>query len=230
MCFDPVTLAIGAGLMVAGTAAQQYGQKQARDEQRKTYAAEAARQDDLSNQAYSIFNKSADAASEPAVSADMAKSTEARKEAYGAAAASTGPAMPSQATVGSAPRILNNAVRGAGIANEGATSGLIDALARLNAFGDAQQNLGITFNKNRLAQAAIGDRSRGSMRALEYEVADAANKGSGLRMLGDLLVGGGQIGVGMAAKGAGPAGTNPLTGMKGNSMTGLSAPWRGPGI
>lgn len=225
MCFDPVTLAIGAGLMVAGTAAQQYGQKQARDEQRKTYAAEAARQGDLSNQAYGIFNKSAEAASEPAVSADMAKSTDARKGAYGRAAASTGPAMPSQATVGTAPRVLGNAVRGEGIANQGSTAGLIDALARLNAFGDAQQGLGITLNKNRLAQAAIGDRSRGSMRALEFEVADAANKGAGLRMLGDLLVGGGQLGVGMAANGKG----SPITGA-GNSMTGLSAPWRGPGI
>lgn len=228
MCFDPVTMAIGAGLMVAGTAAQQYGQKQARDAQRGAYSAEAARQDDLSNQAYAIFNRSADAASEPAVSADMAKSAGERKEAYGKAAASTGPAMPSQATVGTAPRILGNAVRGESVANAGATGNLIDALARLNAFGDAQQNLGITFNKNRLSQAAIGDRSRGSMRALEYEVADAANKGSGLRMLGDLLVGGGQIGVGMAANGKTP-GANPVTG-KGNSYSGLSASWRGPGI
>lgn len=226
MC-DPVTLAIAAGTaLLAGTAAQQIGQQRAQEAQRSAYALHASRQDDLASQSRQIFQNSVKQAAPETVQENTAKAEQERKDSYREAVGETPVAIPMQATVGKAPRILNNAVRAEGTERAGFVDGLADALARLNAHGDAMQTLGIELNKNRLSQGVYSDASRGwANNVLPFEVAAAREKGAGARMLGDLLVGAGQIGLGAAGGIPLPSG-NPLTGA-GKSMTGLSIPGRG---
>lgn len=197
MCFDPVTMAIvGGTMMLAGTGTQALGQRQAQDATTRAYLAESERQQQLANQAYGIFNQSADAASAPKVNADMAARAGERATAYTNAVGHAAPAvLPNQSTIGAGPRIMQNATRAEAVSRGGFMDRVIEAMSKLKSFGDASANLGYGLDKNRLDIGVLQDAGRGSMRALQTEVAAAQGKGRGLRALGDLLVGGGQLAI-----------------------------------
>ncbi len=232
MC-DPITIAIVAGTtMLAGTAAQRIGQSRSESAARNAYALQASRQDDLANQSRAIFQNSVEKMSPETVKAEMEKAAAERRAAYEKSVGDTPVAVPTQATTGAAPRILNNASRAESVSRDNYVSGLADALARLNAHGDAMQTAGIEINKNRLSQGVVADASKGWANLLPIELQAAQQKGAGAKMIGDLLVGAGQIGLGYAGGLGGAAGSsaaNIITGA-GKSITGLSNPPRGPGI
>jgi len=80
------------------------------------------------------------------------------------------------------------------------------ALARLRSFGDVLGSIGRLNARDAGVLQQISGFKMGSNNALPYELDAAQQQGSGLRLLGDVLGGAGQIAVGAGLQGA-PAGT-----------------------
>ena len=193
MC-DPVT-AIAGLAMAGGSGLQMMGQGQAQDAYSAAIEAENRRQEELAARARQVFQKSTGEAGADATKGEMQKE--------GADRISLG-----QKLTDSATEAMTRAVMaGAGSATKRSSQKVIGHvkgrtkqrnrhIADLNSFGDATGNIGRKLGRNKIDMGLIADKASGSLRVLPLELKQSQKKGAGLRALGDLLVQGGQIGLG----------------------------------
>jgi len=81
-----------------------------------------------------------------------------------------------------------------------------ETLAGMRSFGDLLGTLGRGTARDAITVGQIGGFKKGSSAVLPYELEAANSKGSGMKMLGDILGGVGKIGIGAGLSGATPFG------------------------
>lgn len=219
MC-DPMT--IGAGIaLLAGTAAQQYGQDKSERAVVNMRRAEDARQEGYRGEAEAGLRKNMAATSREAIDSGMASSVKSREAAYRAANAQA-PHATTQVASGSlgGNKVVSDSLAqmldevGRRVAQQG------NARARLGSFGDAMFDASILTGRGRQQIGQAGNFAAGSLKPLGMEMEAASHKGDKARALGTLLttVGTAMLGAGGAAAGAG-AGTGVVT----NASAGMMA-------
>jgi hypothetical protein len=80
-----------------------------------------------------------------------------------------------------------------------------EALADLRAFGDTLGGIGVNQARDAGYVGQIGGFKKGSADVLPMELEDANSKGSGMKMLGDVLNLGGRVGMAAGLAGKGPS-------------------------
>ena len=179
-------LAIGAIASAAGTAAKFFGEKQAERARDKTFNAERARQEALSQQQQGRFQDSVDRAGNMADPASHATATAAREGSLASAIVShdaPGSSLPGSS---SAPALVATAADKAGSKADASSRSLAHALAALGATGDQMQGLNIGVGRNSQQIGQIGGFKAGSLGVLDSEMQAASAKGGFLRGIGGL--------------------------------------------
>lgn len=193
----------GAVLSVGSAAANSFGTAAAARARNNALAAERQRQAAYDQQQAGLVDASRDRylgfeGQQDAEAADLTAMFQG--ENAGAPEASTGilPASDSSITVANENTRRGEARRSTD--QQGA------AMARLRSFGDVLGGIGRLNARDAGVLQQISGFKMGSNNALPYELDAAQQQGSGLRLLGDVLGGAGQIAVGAGLQGA-PAGT-----------------------
>lgn len=207
MCFP---FAIPLALMAAGATASYAGNKQAQDAQSATSRAEQARQQVFSQRQDALVQNSMDQTAATA-GKGLDDATAARQAELTAALGGASPTQDFLPGAQDADHTLADSANKIVATQHAGTAAHADASARLQALGDAlfKTNVGVGRNSQEVNQ--IGEFKQGSAAVLPAELNAAAQKGSGLRTLGQIAMtigsmaaGGG--GLGAAASGAAGAG------------------------
>jgi hypothetical protein len=221
MCEFTTAAYIAAALAVAGTAAQQIGQQQARKAESAAVQAEALRQEEFSRRQRKAIDTGREAFEEPTIQAAQDKAAGERETAYRAAASpSIAGYLPGQSD---APQVVRDAVDSRRVANADTLGGEAQRKAALEAWSDALLGGRIAIGRSaqdvsREASFAQGSRSAGAM-----EQSAAKMKGQGWRTAGDMLQLAGQV-VGMGSSmTSGPDGFGATIG---KGQTGTESAWR----
>ena len=219
-------LAIGIGLMAAGTGAQMHGARKADKATLAAHVAERERQKGHQEQAESAFAENQKALDFENVEQSMANNAAARQDAYSAVNAAA-PRAAEQAAAGSMGG--NQVFAGdlaAALGRAGDAVGQAGAArANLGAFGDSMFDASLLTRRGREQIAQAGDFASGSEKASRWEFEAARRRGDNARALGALLstVGGSVLGGAGAAAGAGAGAGAGATAIGAGTATGTAA-------
>lgn len=197
-------LAIGAIATAAGTAAKFFGEKQAERARDKTFNAERARQEALSQQQQARFQDSVDRTGAMTDPAAHAQATAAREGVLADVITRSGAPGGYLPGSSSAPALVATATDKAGAKSEANSMSLAHALAALGATGDQMQGLNIGIGRNSQQIGQLGGFKAGSMGVLDSEMKAAAAKGGFLRGIGGLAQ---QLGMAAMSGGMGGGGS-----------------------
>lgn len=222
-------LAIGAAMMVAGTAVQQSGVRKAERAQQAAQRAETERQNRYMDESMGVFGKSVAKADAANQMQELQDRINARANDYSDVVKDYDVNTDILSGQQSAPRVVLDTV--AAKSNEAAAKQRAEGIAKafLDAWGDQNLANAVANQRNADQIGMVGGFSRGSAGILPYELEAAKRKGAGTRMFGQLLSQGGGIVMGAGAGGLGDifstgggppgmwnggTGTNPMTGMR----------------
>lgn len=186
-----------------------FGAQKAQRAQAQAIEDEQKRQRRLQQEAMGHVKDSTATAGRTGTDRTLGQALDARSAQYGAPTPGSAAASAPLPGASGAPAIVGRE-QGRAIASAdsyGAQQALQKAV--LDAWGDASLHNKIAVSRNGSKIGMIGGFENGSMGVLPLELQSASNAGGGLRMIGDLLVKGGQA-AGMAGSGLADAGT-PLT-------------------
>jgi hypothetical protein len=213
---DPLTIA-GAALTAGSTVANAAGQARAAKARDQALAAERIRQRGFDQEAAALNTQAQDTFQ------DFEGQRETKSESLGDYFASEVP-TPANATAASVmPTATNDIVTREMNKKSGEAKRFTDqqagALAQMRAFGDVLGDGSRTMARAGSEIGQIGGFKRGSSNVMPLELDAAAQKGQGLRVLGDLLggFGGMALNAGLTGRGgnlfggAKPAGAAPVT-------------------
>jgi hypothetical protein len=212
-------LAIGIGLMAAGTGAQMHGQRRAEEAAVNVRRAEDARQTVYRGEAEAGFDRNMTATSRETVDAGITDNSKQREAAYNAAnmAAPRAAEQASSGSLGGNRVVATNL--GDAIAKANAyVQQLGAARAQLNAFGDTMFDQQIETGRGRQDIGQAANLAMHSLKPLEAEGLAASHKGSNTRALGSLL-----STVGAAIMGGAGAAAGGAAGAAGHSLGGAAA-------
>jgi hypothetical protein len=208
---DPITL--GLVLTGASVGSNYIGAQKAERARDSALAAETQRQKDLQREAEILNDQSRDRYEDFDGQQDekatkltdyFAEAPQSAAEAVGEANATAASALPSTEN-GIVQREIDKQTALA----DAFTGQQADARGRLRSFGDVLGGVSREQARDAGLIGQIGGFQRGSSNVLPYELEDANNKGSGFRLLGDILGGLGSIGLTSGVTAAAKAGTTP---------------------
>jgi len=188
-----VTAAIALGSAVAGSALQSRGAAQAQKAEAGVAAAERGRQDGYRRTAMNYVDTAREGASRPALDAGAASAAAGRAASLrtaGQVPAAQGGYLPGMESGPQSVRDEVDRQRGLASAFVGQQG---DARAALGGWGDAMQASRTGIARSGQGVATEAGFARGSADAMPAEITAAGSKGSGTRMLGDLVAGGGNL-------------------------------------
>ena len=180
MC-DPASIA----LTIGGTLVQKMGQDKARKAGRNAQIAETTRQDKLADEARAALNVSVDDFGDTETDMQAAAAKIGERIQAAMVKAKGGVAIPDSQTRG-LPAIVKSDIKGREA--DGAAEGKANARrqANVSSFGHTvlDKNAGLVQNRNIVDM--ITGLQNGSLNVLPLELEAAQQKGSGLRMIGDI--------------------------------------------
>lgn len=187
MC-DPFS-ATAAALTIAGTAATSAGVGQANKARSQALGAERSRQQGYTNTNFNTAGNTLENVSRPAQDQYYADAQGARRGAYAAPISN----VPFASPIAPTSPVIAGEYQRAGNTQMNKSLGEALAKANLDAYGDAQQKTGINTTHNAQDIGITSQEASASQNVLPLEVQNAQRKGQGLRTLGDILTGVGQV-------------------------------------
>lgn len=215
MAYNLIPMFIAA--LAAGATAQYQGNKRARKAQERAYSDYASRTDKRTDEAKAIFEKSLgeqDVKKQQARVDEAATAKTARVDDLVARESSyIDPMLPGQDR---APKVIKQQASRA-LGDELARArAQIAAIAKLEGFSTRTFDRGLELDHVKPQLGNLSLFAQGDRNIFEARSAVAANKGANLRMLGDILIGIGAMGLGGAMGGAAGAGAGGASSVIGN--------------
>jgi len=192
-------------MVAAGTVARTIADRQAQRAMDRAQRAEMDRQDQFSAEQMGSFDKSVDVSTRAAQEKRIGDAVAERTDLFTDAVQDF---APTDALAGQAdgPRVIQSETKRA--LGDAIAAGRAEgaARARLTGYGDARLGVGSEVQRRAGDIGLVSGLRRGSLGILPLELQAASRKGSGVRMLGDMLTMGGQVaamGMGSGAFGGG---------------------------